>query len=251
MAYMIHVPLDMRAFTCWAGERGLVRRGVFDEGHALHILLCGMFGRAALQPFRLFASDRRWAAGLYAYSDLDAGALRAIAESVAPPDCLTVLDPGKVRTKPMPRRFPAGHRLGFDLRVRPVRRLGRDVPNRRSGRVFAKGSEIDAYRMPRSRARSASGTRPDREQVYSAWLGDRCGDAVRFEYCRLAAFRESRAIRGDGTGPEGPDATLHGVLTVNDPDAFARLVRHGVGRHRAYGYGMVLLRPPARSVGIA
>ena len=77
MAYLIHVPLDMRAFTRWAGERGLVRSGVFDEGYALHILLSGMFGRAALQPFRLVASDRRRIAALYAYADLDAVALHA------------------------------------------------------------------------------------------------------------------------------------------------------------------------------
>ena len=45
-------------------------------------------------------------------------------------------------------------------------------------------------------------------------------------------------------GLEGPDATVHGTMTVTDPTAFARLLAHGVGRHRAYGYGMLLLRPP-------
>ncbi|MCY4060014.1 MAG: type I-E CRISPR-associated protein Cas6/Cse3/CasE [Gammaproteobacteria bacterium] len=37
---------------------------------------------------------------------------------------------------------------------------------------------------------------------------------------------------------------MHGVLVVRESDAFAQLVRRGVGRHRAYGYGMMLLRPP-------
>jgi len=32
-------------------------------------------------------------------------------------------------------------------------------------------------------------------------------------------------------------------LTVTDGEAFARLLAKGVGRHTAYGYGMLLLRP--------
>ena len=83
-----------------------------------------------------------------------------------------------------------------------------------------------------------------RERVYAGWLGERCGAAVRIERWRLAAFRRSRTNRGDGLGPIGPDATLHGDLEVADPEAFTQLVRRGVGRHKAYGYGMLLLRPP-------
>ena len=59
----------------------------------------------------------------------------------------------------------------------------------------------------------------------------------------LARFRRIRVARGD-RGPEGPAATVHGTMTVTDPSAFARLLPHGVGRRRAYGYGMLLLRPP-------
>ena len=42
---------------------------------------------------------------------------------------------------------------------------------------------------------------------------------------------------------EGPDAVMRGVLTITDPDAFSSLLASGIGRHRAYGYGMLLLRP--------
>jgi CRISPR system Cascade subunit CasE len=38
---------------------------------------------------------------------------------------------------------------------------------------------------------------------------------------------------------------LRGELTVADPDAFSALLARGVGRHRAFGYGMLLLRPPS------
>jgi CRISPR system Cascade subunit CasE len=41
----------------------------------------------------------------------------------------------------------------------------------------------------------------------------------------------------------GPDAVFTGVLQVLDTTAFAALVARGIGRHRAFGYGMVLLKP--------
>ena len=36
---------------------------------------------------------------------------------------------------------------------------------------------------------------------------------------------------------------MRGILAITDPTAFADLLARGVGRHRAYGYGMLLLRP--------
>lgn len=256
--HLVQAPLDMRKFNRWAGERGLVRRGSFDEGYGFHVLLSAMFGKSVLQPFRLFASERRAAAALYAYADVDAGELRRTAAEAAPPDCVAALDPDRMRSKPLPPSFEAGRRLGFDLRIRPVRRLCEDLPDpQQDGRQIRKGAEVDAFRVEALRRFPDGWAAPDasashdgvtREDVYVAWLAERCGDAVVIERerCRLAAFKRSRAIRGAGRGPEGPDATLHGTLTVSNPERFRRMLRSGVGRHRAYGYGMLLLRPPDR-----
>ena len=251
--HLIHAPIDMRAFSRWAGERGLLRRGSFDPDFALHILLSAMFGKRALQPFRLFWSERRPSASLYAYADADQEAFQDVAAAVAPPDCLAPLNPSGLRSKPMPTAFAVGRRLGFDLRVRPVRRLRRDLHDTQTGRVVTQGREIDAFRLAlleqfpdgwRERGAHAKQSGVSREAIYTAWLAERLAGAATLEECRLSSFSRSRAIRGDGRGPEGPDATLHGVLVVDAPEAFARQLREGVGRHRAYGYGMVLLRPP-------
>ena len=40
----------------------------------------------------------------------------------------------------------------------------------------------------------------------------------------------------------GPDAVLAGQLRVANPQAFAQLLARGVGRHRAFGFGLFLLR---------
>ena len=251
--YLIHAPLDMRAFSRWAGQRGLLHGGAFDPDSALHILLAAMFGKRALQPFRLFWSERRPTASLYAYADADQEALQEVAMAVAPPDCLAPLNPVALRSKPMPSAFAAGRRLGFDLRVRPVRRLRRDLHDTQSGAVVMQGREVDAFRLAvlqrfpdgwRERGGPARQSGVSRESIYAAWLSERLAGAANLEECRLSVFSRSRAVRGDGRGPEGPDATLQGVLTVHTAAAFARRLRQGVGRHRAYGYGMLLLRPP-------
>lgn len=249
---LIHVPLDMRAFSRWAGQRGLVRRGAYDADYALHILLSAMFGKGALQPFRLFWSERRRCGSLYAYADSDHATLQDVAADAASPDCLAPLNPAQMISKPMPSTFAAGQRLGFDLRVRPIRRLRRDMKDPQSGEVLSRGKEVDAYRLEalyrfpdgwRQPGGMASRHEIVREAIYTSWLAERLGDAAKIDECRLAAFRRTRVVRGDGAGPEGPDATLHGTLAVQDPEGFARRLREGVGRHRAYGYGMMLLRP--------
>ena len=260
--YIIHIPLDLRAFNRWAGQRGLIRRGVFDEGYALHVLLTGMFGTGVLRPFRLFASERRRNASLYAYTDTELNALKSTASLVATPDCLDALNPDRMRSKRMHTEFTSGQRLGFDLRVRPVRRLRSVIIEEKSGRKFRKGAEIDAFlafvlhHFPDGwsvEAASARAAGKTRGMVYTQWLAERLDGVAEIEKeaCRIAAFKRSRSLRGDGFCPEGPDLTFHGVLRVTNPKAFAVRIRNGIGRHKAYGYGMLLLRPPgnARALG--
>lgn len=254
---MVYLPLDWTMFCRWAGNRGLVRNGVFDEGFGLHILLTAVFGKSGLQPYRLVRPGRASVASLYGYANKETKGLRELAEAAGPPDCLAVLGLADLATKRMPNRFRSGQRLGFDVRVRPVRRLGRDLADSQSGRLLRKGSELDAFRLELLH-RSPDGWRSpevpgahqgiSREAVYARWLAERLDGAAKVETdgCRLVDFRRSRAWRGKGRGSEGPDATLQGECVVQDSEAFAKKLRRGVGRHRAYGYGMLIPRPPAR-----
>ena len=251
---LVRVPIATDALARWAGERGWVRphgRGVaFDEGRALHHLVDEVLGPGALRPFRLLVPPRRTGGNLYAYSMLDAMALRTAARAHALPDHLNVLSPDQFESKPMPDVWRVGQQLGFDIRARPVRRLRRDLDT--SSGVIGKGAEIDAFLLEalRRHPTTPSGMEKDnrtREAVYLDWLADRLTPAATLDRpaSRLVRFRRVRVARGDG-GPEGPDATFHGTMTVTDPAAFAALLARGVGRHRAYGYGMLLLRPPNR-----
>ena len=254
---LVRVPIDTPALARWAGERGWVRRRGnftdFDEGRALHHLVDEVFGPGALRPFRLLVPPRRRSGYLYAYSALDADALCTASRVQSLPDHLGVLSPDRLQGKAMPNDWHAGQRLGFDARVRPVRRLTKNLEGP-SGLIGKKGAEIDAFLVAALRRHPGqpdgmAGEGRTREAVYLDWLAERLAPAAGLEgpSSRLARFRRVRVARGK-SGPEGPDATIHGTLTVSDPDSFAALLARGVGRHRAYGYGMLLLRPPNRPV---
>jgi CRISPR system Cascade subunit CasE len=83
-----------------------------------------------------------------------------------------------------------------------------------------------------------------REAVYTDWLAQRLDGAAMLQPgVRLTRFQRVRAAR-EGYSPEGPDAILQGDLIVDDSSGFQKSLAQGVGRHKAYGYGMLLLRPP-------
>ena len=93
-----------------------------------------------------------------------------------------------------------------------------------------------------------------REEVYADWLSGKLngnqGVSLELSRTKLVSFQRTRSIRKlHSRYVEGPDVVMRGVLTITDPDAFAQLLARGVGRHRSYGYGMLLLRPPGKPTG--
>ena len=46
-----------------------------------------------------------------------------------------------------------------------------------------------------------------------------------------------------GARLEGPDAWFRGTLAIVDPNAFAALLARGIGRHRSFGFGCLLIAP--------
>lgn len=239
--HLVELPLQLGALHTWAGTRE-IGHGIFDEGMALHHLLAEVFGPGKLHPFRLMVSPRAVRATIYAYAACPADVLRESARSVAGPAEVEILPLDRLRSVPRPpETWRAGLRLGFDLKVRPMVRLA--SPLESGGRRFSKGAEIDAFLAETLRNDRA---RP-REEVYLDWLASRLAPAAELERdcTRMRSFRRLRGKRG-GRAIEGPDAVFLGTLTIRDPLGFADMLARGTGRHRAYGYGMLLLRPPQR-----
>jgi CRISPR system Cascade subunit CasE len=239
--HLIEMPISLSALNRWAGQRN-IGRGQFDEGLVLHHLLGEAFGPAVLQPFRLLVAPRARTGTLYAYSAAPADSLRAAAAPLLGPSETEVISLDALRSVERPETtWQEGARLGFDLKSRPVVRLASAIEGLDG--QFPKGAEVDAFLSETLRKNHA---RP-REDVYLDWLSARLAPVADLEReaSRLHQFRRVRSLRG-GHRVEGPEAVIHGTLVVRDPPEFARLLARGVGRHRSYGYGMLLLRRPQR-----
>jgi len=217
-----------------------------DLGYAVHAVFAASFAEAAPKPFAVFppgAPGGGPAGRLLAYSSHALDDLRRHAARFAAPAFSTVLDLDSAGEKLMPEAFAPGIRLGFKIRVRPVARTGK-------GRDGAGARERDAFLAECEGA----ATPQDRAQVYAAWLAMRlaaCG--ARLEQAALDGFRLTRVLARDRgaestrpRAPAGPDATLAGTLAVTEPEAFHAALARGIGRHRAFGFGMLLLTPPKR-----
>ena len=240
---MIRGSVDLRSFQSWAGSRQLMSRQTFDAGYAMHCFLAGVFGELAPQPFRLILprsrGNRRGV--FYGYGRADADALRGAAAQFADPLQARVLPSSSLDGRPMPTAWNAGTRLGFELLTRPTVRRARGSGN--------PGAEIDAFQ--REAERYPPGAMPrSREEVYTDWLSEQLQrhGGVELDSASLASFQRTRSMRALRRRPfEGPTALLRGTMTVTDGDYFTNLLGRGVGRHRSYGYGMLLLRPLGKS----
>jgi len=238
--HMISFPVDLRELRRLTAVHGLDQ----DEGRTLHHLLSEAFGKSAVQPFRLMPGrNGARTATLYGYTTRTEAELRAALEDTAPPESGKVFGTEHLVLKAMPERWNAGRRLAFDIRVRPVRRLHAPV-----GSFARKGAEVDAWlievlRQFPERPPDDIGLKIRRDHVYARWLIERLDGAALVESLRMTRFEQAPAIR-KGNSSRGPDVTFQGELTISDSAAFAEKLRHGVGRHTAYGYGMLLLRPP-------
>jgi CRISPR system Cascade subunit CasE len=143
----------------------------------------------------------------------------------------------------------SGVRLGFSARACPVRRIARCGP------LTRERAEVDAFLA------KAWEVGPDvplgRNDVYCEWLRDELAkeNAAEVLDVSVANFRLGhlqRRTHGEGRKghrSERPDVTFEGTLVVRDTAAFGRRLARGVGRHRAFGFGMLLLKPAADSPG--
>ena len=238
---MIRAAVSVRDFQRWMGQKRLQ-----DSDHAMHCLLAECFGPdLAPKPFRLILPRGCPKGTLYGYGPVDAAALREKAAIFADPAQSRILPADGLESKAMPAAWQAGQRLGFEVRLRPIVRRRNPESNRPD-----KAREWDAFQW--AAEQYPKGEMPySREEVYRDWLQrelNRNGGAeLELGSTTLRSFQRTRAVRKLRARPsEGPDAVMQGNLTITDPEGFAALLTRGIGRHRAYGYGMLLLRPLRR-----
>lgn len=245
--YLVRQGIDQAALAAFA-----IARGASDDdyGYALHLALRIRFGEAGPQPFRMVQGPgAAQAAHLIGYARDPAALHAALALPPADPMVEAVFA-GDPQVRAMPEEWRSGARYRFEVRVRPVVRFG---ARRRAARAAdrrawqARAGEIDAFVAA---CEKAQGEAPlDREAVYSQWLVQRLDGACALEHVALRQMRRINTVRARHGGrglhaSETPEAVFAGTLVVQDPDRFAALLAGGVGRHAAFGFGMLTLAPP-------
>lgn len=241
---MVRMRLDAARLFELARRRRLPARA-HDLGYIVHCQLKELFGDDAPAPFSLLEGTGRWLTVL-AYTRRPAEELLEHARSYADPAAVSGCDLTTLVDKTMPE-WPAGKTLGFEVKACPIVRLSNDV-QLPEGTTMTKGAEVDAFL---ARCWRTPGV-VDREAVYREWLGsevERRG-GIKLLASRIVALSRSGLVRrthGDERRSriaDRPDVTFSGEAQVIDGGTFTELLARGIGRHRAFGFGMVLLRPP-------
>jgi len=227
--HLLRIPLHAPPLLRFAAGHGITQE---DEtlGYTLHAWLAALFGDGAPKPFRYI--DRR--SEVLAYSLHPAADLLERARAFAPPQAWAALDADGVASKPLPAHWRIGTRL--HLEVLTCRSRARGTRKK------------DLYLRALDRLGEAA---PPRGEVYHAWFARQWEGAARLEQVELVGMSaRSRLLRRARNGHnrlkvvERPQALFGAEAVVVDGERFAELLARGIGRHRAFGFGMVLVAPP-------
>lgn len=146
-------------------------------------------------------------------------------------------------TKPFEPKLKAGQKLAFRLRANPV------VARREDGHKNSRHHDVlmDAKKAARAEGlESATEIRERMEDAAREWLGNsqrakRAGYRLRTDpevtrYQQHVQRHKGREIRFSSVDFEG-------LLRIDDPDHFLQALYKGIGRSRAFGCGLWLIRP--------
>lgn len=239
---LVKIPLRADRVIAEARRRGIPLRDV-DDGYLAHCLLRELWQEKAPAPFALQAQGR--CLDVWGYGRFDASELVAHARQAGDPALVAVVDElSGIATRTVPQ-LRAGARVAFTVRACPVVRLASAKAGHRAG------AELDAFL---ARCLSVERDMPvSRATVYIDWLTRRLGrtEVTGVTLTRVAVramAREHLVRRTQGTMRvarrlDRPDVTYEGELTVVDGATLLAYLERGVGRHRAFGFGALLLTP--------
>ncbi len=196
-----------------------------DDGYRVHAYLQEVFDGAAPTPFRVLEAQGR-ALDVLAYGSQSLSAGNGV----------------DVAMKAMPNDFQTGSLFRFSLVACPVVRMASAGPHHK------KGAEIDVFL--RDCWKSGAQESLNRSEVYSSWLGQRFESQGGAEllssqvtgYRRTRLLRKTQARDRRSHQADKPAVDFEGTIRVRDSSLFSSLLARGIGRHRAFGFGMLLIK---------
>lgn len=155
----------------------------------------------------------------------------------------------QVNTKLFKPQFTVGQQLGFDLRANPVVTHTTDGKKQRNDVVMHRKKQLLAERGL-SRWSDWNDSDPEKPLLYEIvqhtcahWLDRRaehCGfRLLDTERLRADGYLQQRA---DKKGIRFSSVDFSGALEVLDPDRFQEVLFSGIGKAKAFGCGLMLVR---------
>lgn len=236
---LVRMALDAPALLRFGKNQALLPALGDDLGYLLHAWLAASFGRLAPKPFWF---DERQTV-LWGYAQADAVQLLEYLHDFSDPGAYAVLRADTLQSKPMPERWQKGKRVLLHVRLCPVSR--RD------------GTEKDVFLRALDAWDACGGERcdpkkPTRAATYRAWFVKQVSpQAVTLEQvsvvgmrARLAMLRPARDKTAKARRRiERPEVHIEAIARIADGTAFAQMLARGIGRHRAFGFGMIRVLP--------
>lgn len=235
--YMIRVYFPIRDLFRMR-ERRFFSRTPVDTGYLVHSALKELFGKHAPSPFAIMENNDKGLEVL-SYADCSHERLRDYIRESSPDYLKKSIHQGLILSKKMPEVFPRGQSFNYRVRLCPVIRKAR-------GSGPKAGSEMDVFLTEVEKNRKGAGL--NREEIYKEWFEKtiRRKECAECQTVRIAGMKLDKFIRRDRERKAKtvlrPNVVFEGIWTVTKPDSFRDLIRRGIGRHKAFGFGMVLLK---------
>jgi hypothetical protein len=238
----INIPRVMRFYKRFWGHRS---PGLSDVGMLIKTALTETFvGEAAIRPWRQQGEgDEFGTLTILGVSKYDAEQLKdMVVDSL--PELANCYDTNSFFSKPL-RDFEAGKRYQIQSLV-----SARKMTSFVGGKYVERRVERDLYSIEKEFCEAKGKTPRSREEVYTDFFQDFFEDTVEFESCKIKSIKSDRTVRKDENGLpniafSSNSAEFEATVKIKDAECFRNLLINGIGRAKAYGHGMVLVRAAA------
>lgn len=243
--FLVKVPFVASSLTAVTRSWGR-KIDDLDEGYVVHCIMRKIWQSNAPSPFTLRGRGRIIEA--WGYSRADQRMLQENLKVTADVSAArAILEYGReITSKQMPI-LRTGRRIGFHLRACPVARISKE----KIGNEAGKDVEVDAF-LAKCRAVGKE-ISLSREVVYLDWLRTHLSDTSKTgvnlvrvtlaSMCRERLFRRTQGAERKVHRIERPDVRFEGDLIIKDGACFLDFLGRGVGRHRAFGFGAMMIVP--------
>jgi len=238
----INIPRVIRFYKRFWGHHS---PGLSDAGMLIKTALTETFvGEAAIRPWRQQGDgDEFGTVTILGVSKYDAEQLKDMVLDTLP-ELANCYDTNSFFSKPL-RDFEVGKRYQIQSLV-----SARKMTSFVEGKHVERRVERDLYSIEKEFCAAKGKTLRSREEVYTDFFQEFFKDVVEFESCEVKAVKSDRTVRKDESGLpnigfSSNSAEFEAIVKIKDAESFRNLLINGIGRAKAYGHGMVLVRAAA------